>query len=465
MELTTDQPLTIQRVTSLDGLLGLQTAWRALEATAGAQLPFQTWEWAVAWWQHLREDNRGVRDQLRVCVVRDANEEVVAIAPLILTERPSFGPVRLRQIQFIGADPNITEIRGMLCRPDLEAACCQLLRIHFAEHAAEWDWITWDGLCPSVAKATGQPDQLDQPHQGKRREQPEQHAQPGPQDLRAGLDKSAFVLSLAADWETMKSQLGRNIKESLRKCYNSLRRDGLEFALEVVEEPDAVESGLTEFFRLHADRADRTDTVQHANVFASDEARSFLADVCCRLAERGVAKLFRLRIDGHVVAVRVGFQMGNQLYLYYSGWDTAFSRYSVMTTLLAEIVKYAIAQGMRSLNLSTGNDVSKTRWRPQEMVYRSAVQVAPRARARAHYFGFRAVRSVGAGRVAREMLPGFLVRRSEPRTNLPRLSDVGALRLHNVAAAAAVVATLDLLDHRLDHKLLLLPRVMEHFLN
>ena len=222
---------------------------------------------------------------------------------------------------------------------------------------------------------------------------------------------------------------------------------------------------MEEFFRLHANRAARTDTVQHANVFASDEARAFLSDVCRRLAERGVAKLFRLRIDGQVVAVRVGFQLGARLYLYYSGWDSDFSRYSVMTTLLAEIVKYAIGRGTTSINLSTGNDVSKTRWRPQEMVYRSAVQVAPRALARAHYLGFRAVRSVGTGRVAREMLPSFLVRRSEPRTNLPRFSDVGVMRLHNVAAAAAVVATLDLLDHHLDHKLLLLPRAMEHFLN
>src|SRR5579862_1176368 len=96
--------LRVQHVTSFEGLQELQPEWLALETRTSAGLPFQTWEWAVAWWQHLREDNRGVRDQLRVCVVRDADEQVVAIAPLILTERPSFGPVRLRQIQFMGAD-------------------------------------------------------------------------------------------------------------------------------------------------------------------------------------------------------------------------------------------------------------------------------------------------------------------------------------------------------------------------
>jgi CelD/BcsL family acetyltransferase involved in cellulose biosynthesis len=442
VELTSAQTLTIQLVTSFEGLLSLEAEWLAFELRVGAELPFQTWEWAVAWWQHLREDNHGVRDRLRVCVVRDPDQDVVAIAPLILTERPSFGPVRVRQIQFIGADPNITEIRGMLCRPELEQECCRLLRSHFADNAEDWDWITWEGLCPPDADVSGHD-----------------------HDLLPGVEKSAFVLSLESDWETMKARLSRNIKESLRKCYNSLRRDGLESSLEVVEEPDAVERGLGDFYRLHAERAARTDTVHHANVFGSDEARAFLSDVCRRLADRGVAKLFRLRIDGQVVALRVGFQMGQMLYLYYSGWEPSYGRYSVMTTLLAEIVKFAIERGLTSVNLSTGNDVSKTRWRPREVVYRSAVEVAPRVRARAHYLGFRAVRSVGAGRVVREMLPSFLVRRSEPRTKMPSLSDLGIMRLHHMAAAAAVVATLDLLDHRLDHQVLLLHRSMEHFLN
>jgi CelD/BcsL family acetyltransferase involved in cellulose biosynthesis len=59
-----------------------------------------------------------------------------------------------------------------------------------------------------------------------------------------------------------------------------------------------------------------------------------------------------------------------------------WAQHSVMTTLLAEVIKWAIGQGLRIVNLSTGNDVSKLRWRPRSVVFRSAVQVAPRWQSR-----------------------------------------------------------------------------------
>jgi hypothetical protein len=59
------------------------------------------------------------------------------------------------------------------------------------------------------------------------------------------------------------------------------------------------------------------------------------------------------------------------MYLYYSGFDPTYRRYSVMTRVLAESIKYAIAEGINSINLSTGIDVSKTRWSPQATTYRA----------------------------------------------------------------------------------------------
>jgi len=66
--------------------------------------------------------------------------------------------------------------------------------------------------------------------------------------------------------------------------------------------------------------------------------------------------------------------VGHTLYLYYSGFKPPWGRYSVATTIQAEAIKYAIACGLKSVDLSPGRVVSKTRWSPREVLYGRAVQ-------------------------------------------------------------------------------------------
>jgi CelD/BcsL family acetyltransferase involved in cellulose biosynthesis len=133
--------------------------------------------------------------------------------------------------------------------------------------------------------------------------------------------------------------------------------------------------------RLHGVRAERTDTVRHANVFAKENAARFLEEVCGRYATNAGARVFSLEIGGRTVATRLGFPVGDSLYLSYSGYDPSFAKYGVMTTVVAETMKYAIENGFRSVNLSTGNDVSKTRWSPRRVESKVAMMPSHAARA------------------------------------------------------------------------------------
>ena len=53
-----------------------------------------------------------------------------------------------------------------------------------------------------------------------------------------------------------------------------------------------------------------------------------------------------------------------------------------MTTTEAEAIKYAIAQGLKTVNLSPGRVVSKIRWSPRELQYASAYEQRDRLRSR-----------------------------------------------------------------------------------
>jgi CelD/BcsL family acetyltransferase involved in cellulose biosynthesis len=297
-----------------------------------------------------------VRDELFFHVVREGSGRLLAVAPMMLTRRPSMGPVKARVLQCFGADVNVTEIRGLICRPEDQGAALSALMGHFARCAGDWDWIDWGSVRDD---GSGHDELAGAGVIGGQRQTPN------------------YYLPLAPTWSEFRGRLSRNIKESLRKCYNSLRRDNHRFTLRVVESPAETASALQIFFRLHRERARSNSRVKHMDVFTKPKDRDFLTEYAQRMAERKQLRIFQLEIGGRVVATRVGFQLGDELYLYYSGYEMAWARYSVMTTLVAEAIKWAIDRRLRIVSLSTGKDVSKLRWGPRAVVFRSALQVAP----------------------------------------------------------------------------------------
>lgn len=361
--------LVIECIQTTEGLAALADEWQRLFVATGSHLPFWTFDWAQAWWKHFQRDRLAVRDAPRIYTLRERSGELVAVAPMMLTERPAVGFVRARSLQFFGADPNMTELKGVVCAPDDAQRAHRRLLQHFEERASEWDWLDWASLNEQC-----------------------RHLFSDRRDVRWQREVPSYLLALPSSWEEMKRGLKRNLRESLRKCYNSLKRDGHDFEFDVARAPEQVAPALADLFRLHSARSSLTGTTAHPDVFATGHSRRFLQEVCERLARRGHWRAFTLRIGGAPVATRLGFQFGAALYLYYSGFDPAWSRYSVMTTTVVETIKHALSEGTRLVDLSTGNDVSKTRWGPIEVTHLDVTLCPPRVRSelarRAYRYGF-----------------------------------------------------------------------------
>jgi CelD/BcsL family acetyltransferase involved in cellulose biosynthesis len=358
-----EKGLIVTRLHSVEELEKILPEWEELDRQVFPRTPFTSPLWNTLWWRHFRAERGMVRDEFYAHVVRDAEGKLIAVAPLMLTHRPGRGIAALRSLQFFGADPNLTELRGISCRAEDQAGVAQALHAHFQKDRAHWDWVHWgsvraEGLAQLLAAGGA---------------------------IKYSRTVPDYCLPVAATWDEFKSKLPRNIKESLRKCYNSLKRDGHVPELKVVTSVHEVERAITRFFELHRVRAQVSDTIQHADVFETQTARDFLHEYAKRMAERDQLRIFQLKIKDEVVATRVGFLFEGQLYLYYSGHDVAWAKYCVMTTAVAEAIKWAIEQGLSLVNLSTGTDVSKTRWRPEQVTFHEVVQVAPHLRGRISY--------------------------------------------------------------------------------
>jgi hypothetical protein len=333
----------------------LLAEWDALHARISPFLPFTSASWNALWWRHHRSNTLFERDELCLIVVRDSQNALIAVAPMMATLRPAIGPVRVQTLRYFGADPNVTEVRGMVCEPQNEDAALAAVLTCLKKEYPRAHWIEWGAL---------------------RQRSFEKASRLLPQGTRTSvLEIDGYHLDLPSTWEELRASRSRNIKESIRRCYNSLKRDGLTPELRVIQAPEEVPAALATFFRLHAMRSLATNTVAHGNVFGKANDRAFLTDYALERARRGELRIFQLLIAGTVVATRVAFQSNDQIYLYFSGYDLEWSKYSVMTTLVVEAIKWSIEQRLALLHLSPGTDVSKLRWGPTATRYVALTEV------------------------------------------------------------------------------------------
>jgi CelD/BcsL family acetyltransferase involved in cellulose biosynthesis len=362
--------LRIEQLTGPEAFDALSTEWNLLDAELNPRTPFTSPLWIGLWWKHFHQNRTAVRDEFFCHVLRDHDGRLVAMAPLMVTHWPAVGPIRIRFLQFFGADPSITEIRGVVCRTDRQDEVIKALADYLLGKKDRWDVFWWTGI---------------------RRESAAYSALVGRGELIVDGELPDYILALPETWDKLRATVSANMRKNIRKAYEFLERDGHAFTFRAIARPEIMPAALDRFFLLHAARADVTDMIQHPNKFASARNRSFFIEYAQRMAERGLLRLFELEIGGHVVASRVAFVFNSELYFYFAGYDPEWRKYSVMTTLMSETIKWALDNGIRLVNLSTGNDLSKVRWRPSEIMYQNAMQIAPTVRGRLAFLAYDAL--------------------------------------------------------------------------
>jgi CelD/BcsL family acetyltransferase involved in cellulose biosynthesis len=340
--------LTTEIITTVEGIRALRPDYERLYRLTGNTLPFARHEWHLAWCRQFLNRSPRVHDQPLFCVSRDSSGVCVGIVPLVLSRR-QLGPLKLVTVALIGSDPSLTEIRGPLVKPGFERLIVQAAYRCLAI-VPDWHWIQWSGVSTAMAQSMS--------------------GETAPQWYHTSED---LILDLPSSWQELRADMSRNLRESLRHCYNSLKRDGHAFEFVVARERGEVRKALHRFLELHTMRANMRWGAKHPNRFAAHSLRAFLYDVCDLLATRDVVRVLQLRVGGQIIASRVAFVVGDGMYLYYSGFDPAWARYSVMTTTIAEAIKYAIAEGLTTVNLSLTAEQSKLRWRPRRVVLHSGL--------------------------------------------------------------------------------------------
>jgi CelD/BcsL family acetyltransferase involved in cellulose biosynthesis len=335
--------ITVDVLDSPAALDDLADDWRALHRLAAAT-PFQSWEWAKAWWTH--RSARLLRGGgLMLLCARDG-DGLVGLLPLVVAP---LGPFEaLRRITFLGAPE--ADYQDLLCAPARAAEVRAAFAACLAGAAAHWDVVD----LPDVPE--------DSPLAAL--------ALPAPAlRTRRFIHRVCPYLSLDGDWRLA---AGKQLRARLGRKQRRLQRDfQLDFDLAAADE---LPHALDDLFWLH-DRRWRRRGLRGA--FSRPSVRRFHRELARRFAERGWLRLHRLRADGKTRAAFYCFADGARVYYYLSGFDLALGRYSPGAVLMAQAVAAAQASGARVFDLLRGDENYKREWGAEE---RRTVRVVVRKR-------------------------------------------------------------------------------------
>lgn len=340
--------ITVGAVHGADAFLSLEADWRGLVAALNTNNPFLSWEWVSTWALHFWDG------ALLTLVVAEGGKPV-AILPFTL-ERHSLLPGLSWQTARLYGPAFFVHMFEMT-EPLIDERWVNEVHAAAFEFLFRETDLAWVEMSACSLKQGWQPP-----------------ANLGFCSLRLGEPIPLPLMILAESWPEQVKLLGRHVRRKIKHPLNTYSREGRTVVMRKSAAEDLGEF-VEVFLRLHRERSRSRRGPTHFDYFRSVRLREFLRDVTLKMGGAGQCTVTSIEVDGNPVTARLNYEMGDTLYLSFSGFDPEAWTYSPMTLLLARTIEDAIGRGKRWVNFSPGFDPAKGLWPVEFAVLRRAILV------------------------------------------------------------------------------------------
>ena len=308
--------------------------WRSLCRDSDADNVFLTWDWVETWWEVF-----GHTKELAVAAAYD-DSELVGIAPLYRWR--AGGPGRPGVLRLLGSGDSVSpDYLSFVTRRGYEVSATGAL----LEHA----------LRPDGGTAL---DMSDVPEDAPLVRLLASKAGAGAWSWSRAQWAECPYAVLPDRWENYERGLTGNMRSNLRRRTRKLMR---ELGARVLRwhATEQIDTAVEELARLHrlrwTGRAERYG-------FSDAGYLAFHHRIADRFAARGWLRLYGLEVEGAVIAAWYGYRYGDVLYYYQSGFDPAWHAHSPGMVLKAIVIREAIEEGVKELDLLKGAHPYKRSW-------------------------------------------------------------------------------------------------------
>ncbi|HJV66337.1 MAG TPA: GNAT family N-acetyltransferase [Geomonas sp.] len=326
-----DESVQVTIIRRAQDLEPLRAEWAALAAGA----PMRSPEWLLTWWRHYAD----AADELWVLLFREPAGALVGLAPLFVEVRGRKRTLRLLGCGGVGTTHSSwLAAAGWQERVSLAAAAC------LRENRASWQSLRLDCV-----------DQ-DDPALGATLAA---LAADGFLLHRTPLH-SCWKLALPEEWEQYLAMLSKAHRKRCRKLQHDYLDSG-RVTLHRVTGVDDFQRGFQILVDLHAARWGGPK--EPLGCFSDPRFLAFHQAVARQLLEREQLNLSWLECDGRPIAAEYQFMDQTTVYSYQAGMDPEVTDLPAGNLSIMSSIHFAICQGRRFFDLSTGDQPYKANWR------------------------------------------------------------------------------------------------------
>jgi len=331
-----DPGLSVILVETKGELEQLAPEWNSLLRASEADSIFLTWEWISSWLETISPNI-----PLMVVTIRDAERQLIAVAPFYRTRLYVFGRIPYQCLRVLGDSNSGAEYPDIIVQRGLEEIAIPMISEIYAKHAKKWDWV-W---LPNIAGWTGALERLTKAFQ--------------PNAITIKKQPYSFSsIHLPASWEVFIPLLPQGRASILRRQANRATR---EHALEVhiCHQAEDLPKFLDIFFKLHTKR---WQSKEQGGSFARwPGMEDFYRDFAVKALENGWLAFFSLSIDGIYQASQYGYIYNNIFHQLQEGFDPEGLPGSG-NILREKVVRWCMEHNIREYDFLGGYSQHKASW-------------------------------------------------------------------------------------------------------
>lgn len=336
----TGSTLQLEIIRSAAQWAALADEWNALLKESHTNVPFLTYEFQRAWWEHLG-GGEWSQAELNIVIGRGIDRQLLGIAPLFTTTQDRGE----RVFRFIGSH-EIADYLDLIVRPADHAAFIQtLVRQLITDGArAEFYNLVDRSRTAIFLKET---------------------SKNGVSFHLETLQPSPYI-KVPTTFEGYMEGLNSKQAHELRRKLRRAARNPSPITLEIVGDISSLDQAMEDFFRLMCAEA-------HKATFLTPNMRAQMVAIARAAFAGNWLQLIFLKCGAVRIAGYMNFDYDNCIWAYNAGFDNTYSDLSPGWVIMAEMMKWCIQHGRAVFDFMRGGEEYKYRFGAKDRFVLKAV--------------------------------------------------------------------------------------------